>query len=157
MPLSKLNEALTLIANIGIVVGLVFVGLEFRNNSASLEMESRANVGDKIMDVMDVVLADPTLIEELMGKEKAELTTVESDRLRLLGIRMLMVMDNNFVDATERGLGNLESMRQVHRAIYHRPRLNYGLPYAWDTYSDRIDSAFVSWFEANVISDPPAG
>lgn len=154
--MSKLNDWLGVITNIGIVVGLFFVGLEYQNNSALLEIESDSNVGGQINDVIDVVLSDPTLIE-LMGKEKPTLTTVESDRLRLLGIRMLMGMEANFNDATERGIGNLENMMQVQRAIYHRPRLNYGLPYAWETYRARVDSPFVQWFEANVIADPPTG
>jgi hypothetical protein len=111
--------------------------------------------GNSRAPLIDVVLGDPSLIE-LMGKEKADLTVAESDRLCLLGVRMLMAMDNNFADATERGIGNLENLRQVHRAIYHRPRLNYGLPYAWETYRERVDSPYVEWFEANVIPISPA-
>ena len=129
--------------------------MEYQNNSALLEIEADSNVGGQINEVVDLVISDPTLIE-LMGKDTSSLTDVEADRLRLLGIRMLMGMEANFNDATERGLGNLENMVQVQRAIYHRDRLNYGLPFAWEIYKARLDSPYVDWFESNVIALPPA-
>jgi hypothetical protein len=150
-----INDRLNLISNFGIVFGLLFVGLEYQNNSTLVELESRSNAGAQVNDVIDVVLADPTLVE-LMGKNKSDLTTAESDRLRLLGIRMLLTLNNNYLDAVDRGIGNLESHAQVQRAIYYRPRLNYGLPDAWETYRERVDSSFVGWFEANVIAKPPS-
>ena len=156
MSVQKLNDWLGVAANIGIIVGLVFVGMEYRNNSALVEIEANSNVENQVNEIIDVVIADPSLIE-IMGKEESELSNLESDRLRLLGVRMLMAMSRNYRDIAERETRSLDELASVQRAIYHRPRLNYGLPYAWRTFKARADSPFVQWFETNVIAIPPNG
>jgi hypothetical protein len=42
------------------------------------------------------------------------------------------------------------------RALWERPRLNYGIPLAWDTFKLRGEPDFVAWMEANVINRGPS-
>ena len=151
------NSWLTVITNIGIIAGLVFVGLEYRQNSHMVEIGSSANISSQVNDIVDIAIQDPSLVE-LMGKDVATLTTLESDRLTLMGVRMLMAFDANYRDIVIRhGEDRLASATLLWRSIYHRPRLNYGVPHAWPTFKARVDTPFVTWFETDVVSARPAG
>ena len=153
MNLGKLNDWLGVLTNIGIVVGLVYVALEYEQNSNLIEFEAQANFDSQVNNVIDVVIQDGELVE-IMGKERSSLTVVESDRLRLLGIRMFLALESSYRNTTVGLGGNLERTQSIQRAIFHRPRLNYGLPLAWPTYKERGLTEFVGWFERNVVANP---
>ena len=48
MSLDKLNVWLSLIANLGVIAGLVFVGLEIRQNTTAMEREIRTSYADNV-------------------------------------------------------------------------------------------------------------
>lgn len=47
---SKLNERLTLIANIAVVLGIVFLALELRQNTQAIQAQTRDSITDKQME-----------------------------------------------------------------------------------------------------------
>ena len=152
--MSQVNDWLSVATNIGIIIGLVFVGLEYRQNSHLVDIEARSNTNSQVNDLIDLVIQDETLVQ-LMGKNASDLSVAESDRLTLLGTRMLLAFEGIYRDTSERyGTEALAAPTQVWRSIYYR-RLNYGMPHAWSTYKERIHSPFVQWFEANVVNRPP--
>ena len=48
MKLANLNDWLTLVANVGVLAGLIFVGLEIRQNTLALEREIRISNADAV-------------------------------------------------------------------------------------------------------------
>jgi hypothetical protein len=148
---SKLSEWLTIATNIGVIVGLIFITLEYRQNNELLVVESSANRASQSNSFVDLVIQDPTLIE-LLNKNSTELSKIESDRLTLLGIRLLLLLEAQY-EATVAGHGFPEAqLRDIHRAIYRRESLNYGVPYAWLTFKSRGETDFTRWFETEVIN-----
>ena len=148
---SKLSEWLTVATNVGVIAGLLFLTLEYRQNNELLLVESSANRSSQANELVDLVIQDPTLIE-LLNKDSSELSRVESDRLTLLGMRLLLVFEAQY-DATVAGHGlSPARLRSIHRAIYRRESLNYGVPHAWPTFKSRGESDFTQWFDANVVS-----
>ena len=145
-----LNEWLSLLANVGVILGLIFLGLELRQNNLLIEMESRNNISGQVNSVVEMTIQEPVLIE-LLGKDESELTVAERDRLILLGMLMLQAFQTQFVIAEAGISGDLESQKNIWSAIYNRPRLNYGIPLAWEVYAARDRSDFVIWFEENII------
>jgi len=146
---ARLAEWLTVATNIGVIVGLVFLALEYKQNNDLLLVESSANRSSQVNALVDLVIQDPTLIE-LMNKDTTELSVVESDRLTILGIRTFLSFEAQY-NATVGGHGFDEAyLRSFHNAIYHRERLNHGLPHAWPTFKARGESDFTRWFEANI-------
>ena len=149
MEQSRLSEWLTIATNVGVLTGLAFFGFEYRQNNQLIEIERAAYTQDQTISVLELVIQDATLIE-LMGKDQSELTQAESDRLRLLGIRMLLNMQNQFNAIVASG-SSLQESATIQRAIYNRPRLNYGTRYAWPTFKARGENEFTRWFEESVI------
>ncbi len=153
MNASKIGNWLTIATNVGLIVGLVFVGFEYRQNSELIEIESRAARDDTVNQIIEIMIQNPSLIE-LVGKDKGGLTQPEGDRLRMLGMRLLMAHERAFFAAT-RDRADVQLILSVMREIYYRPRLNYGVPYAWSTFkAGRSNSEFVRWYQKNVVDQP---
>ena len=151
MNLDSLNKWLTLTGNVCVVAGVIFLGLELRQNNLLIKFESESSLSSEVSSITDMVIQDSVLVE-LLGKEESKLTEAERDRLVLLGIRMFMAGESRYI-AFETGVNylDLERSRDIWRGIYTRPRLNYGMPLAWETFAARNRSTFVIWFEQNVI------
>jgi len=149
---SKLTDWLTVATNLGVIVGLVFLALEYRQNNELLLVESSANRSSQVNALLELIIQDPTLIE-LMNKDSTELSDLEGSRLMMLGIRTFLSFEAQY-NATVNGHGFDEAyLRSFHSAIYHRKTLNYGLPYAWPTFKARGETDFTRWFEANIVND----
>jgi hypothetical protein len=146
----KISEWLTILTNVGVILGLMFVGLEYQNNSSLLEIERATARDDQVNSIIDTVIQDPSLLE-LMSKDRDSLSQLESDRLRLLGLRMLLALDSNYVTSSPLDPPTEKSMISTFRAIYSRPRLNYGIPYAWGTYKERGETTFTQFFQKNIV------
>ncbi len=148
---SNLSQWFAIATNIGVILGLVFLGLEYRQNTELIVIERSAYTVDQNSSLVDLVVQDPSLIE-LLGRDPTTLSVVESDRLRLLGLRMLLNFQTQYRAAVASG-GSLEAIEMTQRAIFNRPRLNYGTPHAWNTWRARGQSDFTIWFENTIIED----
>jgi len=50
MTLSKLNESLTLLANIGVIAGIVFLAVEVQQNTSMMQAQTRDAMTEKLVD-----------------------------------------------------------------------------------------------------------
>jgi hypothetical protein len=145
----NLGQAIQILANVGVIAGIVMLALELRQNNELLGMELRAGSEDRILGTSSIVLENPYLID-LLGKDVDALTQAERDAVVLLGIRTLSGFESTYRDVAL-GLDSEEQLRRALRAVWDRPRLNYGMPLAWDTFKIRAEPDFRAWMEANVI------
>ena len=60
---SKLNERLTLIANISVVLGIIFLAVELRQNTQAIQAQTRDSLTEKQMQYMLSIAANPELAE----------------------------------------------------------------------------------------------
>lgn len=146
-------QILQVLANFGVIAGIVLLAIEVRQNNDLLGVQIRANAVGRILGTADTLLHNPDLID-LLGKDKESLTQAESDRLVLLGIRTLSGFENAYGDVVH-GVHEEASLRRAVQSIWRRPRLNYGIQMAWETFKDRADPAFVVWMEENVVNEKP--
>lgn len=146
-------QIVSILANVGVIAGIVFLGIELRQNNRLLDVEVRANYTGRASSVLELVIQQPDLVM-LMEKEPESLTETERNRLRLLGIRLLLTTEQNYKDVIA-GFQDEAEVRRFTKSIYDRPVLNYGVPLAWETYKLRASPEFVEWMEANVIAPGP--
>lgn len=144
-------QILQVLANLGVIAGIVLLTIEVRQNNELLDIQIRANAIGRVQGTADIVLNNPDLIE-LLGKKQESLTELERDRLVLLGIRSLSTFQNAY-EETVHGTLEEESVRRALQSLWNRPRLNYGMPIAWETFKDRADPAFVVWMQENVLNN----
>ena len=146
-------QILQVLANFGVIAGIVLLALEVRQNNDLLSIEIRANALSRVLGTTDIVLQNPEVID-LLGKQQESLTQTERDRLVLLGIRTLSGFENGYEDVRH-GIREEDSLRRAVQSVWRRPRLNYGTPMAWGTFKDRADPAFVAWMEENIVNEKP--
>lgn len=144
-----LGQVIQIVANLGVIAGIVMIAIELRLNNELLGVQIRANSLTRIVGTADAVLQSPDLLD-LLGREEKTLTLAERDRLVVLGIRSLTTLENAF-EEVERGLGDEARLRRVVITLWNRPRLNYGMPLAWESFKPRANPRFVAWMEENVI------
>ena len=144
-----LGQAFSILANIGVIAGIVFLAIELRQNNRLLDLQVRATYSSRANPIAELVIEQQDLML-LMEKEPEALSETERNRLRLLGIRVLLTMEQNFQDIMN-GLQTEDQVLRMTESIYNRPTLNYGVPLAWETYKFRASPEFVAWFETNVV------
>jgi hypothetical protein len=144
-----LGQTISILANLGVIAGIVFLAFELRQNNAQLEIISRDQTVSRRFEAVDLVLANPYLID-LLRKNDADLTQQERDRLTALGLRVLLNFEEQYRDVT---LGRFDRDEAIkgQRAVYHRDWLNYGMPIAWDLYRERASPEFAEWMQEYII------
>ena len=145
----ELGQTVQIIANVGVILGLVILAFELRQNNELLGIEIRSNQAERIIGTSNIQLDNPNLIE-LLEKDPARLSTVERDTLIILGVRSLSSFESAYREVLA-GFEEEEQLRRAIRAVWNRPHLNYAMPLAWETFRPRGTPAFVAWMEENVI------
>jgi hypothetical protein len=80
MKLEKINPWLTLLANVGVIAGIVFLAFEIRQNTTSLKASAIQASTEVARENIMALVEDPSLIE-LRNKPPGELTETEEQRL----------------------------------------------------------------------------
>lgn len=146
-----LVQSITILANLGVIAGIVFLGYELRQNNDLLGVVMRADSFDRQVSMIDVVLNNSeTDLLGLMAEPVDGMSPKNHDTLVLLGLRALIIYEQNY-QVIQDGLGDEGDIIRALRATYQRPVLNYGAPLAWGTYRERADAEFVEWMEQNII------
>ena len=147
------GKSIGILANVGVILGIVFLVVEINQNNALLAIQAESIRDQRNYVFTDVVLQNPELIE-LMTKDVAAMTEAERTRYLLMGIRLYMNFESTYDDLMDGRVEQDEAVRSI-RSIYWRPVLNYGAPFAWQTYKGRAKRGFVEWMEAYVIGPGP--
>ncbi len=83
MDADQLSRWLTLGANIGVIAGIVFLGLELRQNADLMRAQSRAEMSRDTVNLLSLNVNDPSYIDVLgRGLRGEELTGVENSQFR---------------------------------------------------------------------------
>lgn len=144
-----LGQTISILANIGVIAGIVFLGYELRQNTRLLDVQIRAEAFNRQSSLPDLLLENPELIT-LLESDRDTLDDSERTMLTVLGIRAFTVFENGY-GGIETGQMNEEDAIRAFRSIWNRESLNYGMPQAWSLYRDRASPEFVDWVEKNVI------
>jgi hypothetical protein len=74
----KLNRWLTLVANIGVIAGIIFLGVEIRQNSSMIRAQTRTQLAEEVTELFSVNMNDKDYADVLMrGNNLGELSAVE--------------------------------------------------------------------------------
>ena len=83
-----MNQALSVLANIGVIFGILFLAIELRQNNSLLETQERAAFSDRVSESNSLIATNPELAEAL-AKPSDELTARERVQRRAFRTRVL--------------------------------------------------------------------
>jgi len=139
----------TLVANIGVIGGILLLAFELRQNNELMEAEARLNRTNMAVDAWRFT-AEHGDLTEIREKEKRgeELSNAEIRRVDSLVMSLFVVGEWTFkelsIDSSE-----VNQLREVH--LYNfRYSPEYGR--VWGERKQSFDPAFVKWMEDNVVN-----
>ena len=83
--MSKLNERLTLVANLSVVVGIVFLATELRQNTEAIRSQTRDSITEKQMTYLGWRATSPELAMAIAQVDSAGLGSLTSWERELMG------------------------------------------------------------------------
>ena len=83
----ELGQIITILANIGVIAGIVFLGYELRQNNELMAAEIRAARNNRVLGVSAMVASDVGLADLLMRAKNGEMLS-EADEFRVISFNV---------------------------------------------------------------------
>jgi hypothetical protein len=147
-----LSQAIGILANVGVIAGIVFLSIEVRQNNEVLEAQSRAYWVDHQAHILETMALNPDLLEIMLnGVEHSEsLTALERERVRAIGNRTLAIWQHQFGEMRRGRLAESDIMA-LQKAVFCTASNDYGTRSAWEVYgATRASSEYRRWFEDKI-------
>lgn len=150
MTIDDWNKWLTLLANLGVVAGIVFLAFEVRQNNELLLAQGRAIGEENRMRLEIEIMQNPTLREVLVKSNLGQDLTEEEALLA----RVFMSTNFNSWQATwlefEAGLIEIDSYIRQWHDLFHS---NDMMPVRWQDTRHRYDPEFAAWMDEHIVAD----
>jgi len=143
------NRWLTLIANVGVIAGIVFLGIELRQNNELLEAEARFNRMRMSWDGWQSYAVNRDLTELMVRAKNGQILAVaEQERVDAVTMRILVGMEWSYRELPP---GSPERLYIRDALLDVFAGIGADLE-VWNRKKTAFDPSFVQWVEENVIS-----
>ena len=97
MKISAVNEGVSLIANIGVIGSIIFLGLEMQQNTEMTQSQTRNSIVENQLSVYEKMIENPELFD-IADKRSANLdvTNAEGQQLHVFLLSQLRIWENEF-------------------------------------------------------------
>ncbi len=147
-----LGQSIGILANLGVIAGIVFLGLELRQNNELLESDARRAVLDRRTNSQEIVATNAQLANVVAKSAAGEpLTDGEYVQLDAYNRRTLASLEWQF---GEHQRGVIDLNLGAWRAAFHqadRPALRQ----TWVEWRKHAPADFVEFVEQNIVNQPP--
>ncbi len=147
-----LGQTVTIFANVGIIAGIVFLGIELQQNNALLGAEARATRAQVRMDGSDLVLSNPELIRAFARQQSGE-SLSELDQMYLnLAANGVFVRWEYVYGEFREGLIEEDSVPVENWRDYFNA--DPTMAKQWEAIGRfSFNPDFVQWMEENVVNE----
>jgi len=151
----EFGQSISIVANLGVIAGIVFLGYELQQNNRLLEAEARLASHQGGQEFAASLAHDPELAAILAKEGRGEpLTDAEEIQVYALGLAVLRSFQYTYQEMTRGALAAEDYSVEPMRVIYHANRLDYRLDETWKVAKRTLEPGFVEHFEVNVINRP---
>ena len=100
MSMEKTNQIMGVFANVGVLLGIIFLAIELQQNNALMETRARAEFADRATSTMSLVAANPQLAE-IIARPLAELSEGEQLQRRYFFLRFMKNIEFLFLESND--------------------------------------------------------
>ena len=147
-----LGQTITIFANLGVIAGIVFLGIELRQNNELLEAESRSARSERALGLLTLPTNRDLATVLAKLNDGDDLESTDQIQLRSYATVIFRNFQANFDEVL---LGNLdeEALLQAHRSIVRNEAGVALIPWYeyWQSYRGRGTPEFVRWMEERVF------
>ncbi len=147
----ELGQTIGIIANLGVIAGIVFLAVELRQNNDLLAAQSRAERLTVRTDWINALYRDDQLADLIVRAQRnEELTEAEEFRIENLGERLFTAFEYVYGEV-QRGMidENAALAESWRRELQDLPRTLE----TWEQAKSALNSDFVQWMEENVVNE----
>jgi len=147
-----LGQTIQILANLGVIAGIVFLGIELQQNNALLSAQARAGRTELAKDGANRFLANPELVSIMVRRRNNEpLTDEDAQKVNPIMRALLVNMQHIYTEYRE-GLIPVEDVPiELWRTHY---RTNFpDLPKCWADIKPNYRSTFVKFFDESIVAD----
>ena len=144
------GQIITILANIGVIGGILLLAYELRQNNELMEAEARMNRALMATNAWRFTAehGDVTELRERFN-DGDELTSTELRRIEATVMSVFVLIEWTFRELSP----DSSAMNQVREVQRYNFANHPEYPKVWDTRKTSFDPAFVQWMDENVI-DP---
>ena len=150
-----LGQTITILANVGVIAGIIFLGLELRQNNELMEAQTRLTTNELGLQFALSLSQNPSLAAILakVGRDEP-LTDAEDIQLYGIGLYVLRALEHTYREMVRGALSETDFDVEGMRAVYHSNRLDYKLDETWESVRAQADPEFAQFFDENVVNRP---
>ena len=143
----ELGQTITILANVGVISGIVFLAIELRQNNELMEQDSRVSRAASLGSTYALFADNPELAEIVVKSRSGQVLT-EIEHMRLSSIWMKVLTD---LEAIHAGFRN-EDLDPSAANIQYAFNLNPTLGEVWSLRKDSFREEFVEWLDQTISS-----
>ena len=151
MNLDNLNRWITLVANIGVLAGIMFLAVEINQNNQLMESEARLAQSNSAQEAWREIYQNEGTAE-LFAKVQAggQLDEVEKIKLEAYQRRQIISLQFQYLEFSNGMLDqlNIPAWRGLHRGTGARPPLGD----VWDNIKSSMRPEFVEFYDNNIVN-----
>jgi len=145
-----LGQAITILANIGVIAGIIFLGVELQQNNEFLEAQARSDREAVRRGVFERYLQNPALIEATLKAESGEELTEQEASLVNWANRATLWDWRYVYREYQEGLLDETTMPIAGWQVTFRNSV--GLSETWSARKVHFEPDFVEWMEQNIVN-----
>ena len=146
-------QAATILANVGVIAGIVFLGFELRQNNDLMEADVRATYASMDQTGWGFIIENPEVIEVLIkDRNGEELTEAEEHRLNALWMQNLAQHQFRYLEGPDSAVNWVPGQRRNFESYPSLRSAWEGSGSSRQAGKDNFDSRFVKFYDENVAA-----
>ncbi len=142
-----LGPTIGILANLGVIAGIVFLGIELQQNNELLATEARRSRAAHMEENYGMLASDSELASLMLKSRLGEdLTELEGYRLSRFWMRTLTNLEWAYVEMPPE---ELTTSIQRYREYFATHEI---LGKTWSENTSRFHASFVEWMDENVVT-----
>lgn len=152
-----LGQTITILANVGVIAGIFFLGVELRQNNELLAAQARSDLANRRTGFMEIIMQSPDLSELVVkASSNVPMTAAEQVRFSQVGRRIIASWESLYLEVYN-GVFAQESLpiREWRGLYYGVAGPDYQLRQAWESFEKTATPQFVAFMQESVIEPGP--
>jgi hypothetical protein len=148
-----IGQTITILANLGVIAGIVFLGIELQQNNRFLAAEARLSLIEQRGSALEVTI-DPFVLESLHKYAAGETLTPAERSAAFAPARKNIELWEWQYGEYESGMLELDQLSVAAWRLWYRGDPTYPVPIreVWEEREQALNPNFVRFFRENVIN-----
>ena len=149
-----IGQIVGIIANLGVIAGIVFLAIEIQQNNDLLEAQAREASNNRQTELQTYIFTDPALAELMLKvKRGEELTEVEQFQADAYARRRIRGMEAAFMNF-QAGVSDSVNV-DIFRAAFEGGNIGQPLFVEYQSMKPLLDPGFVQFVDENITGREP--